>query len=430
MGAREAIDANDRGLVRFIAAGSVDDGKSTLIGRLLYDAKGIFDDQLAAVAGASRRRGRGDLDLSLLTDGLIAEREQGITIDVAYRYFATACRKFIIADTPGHVQYTRNMVTAASTADVAVVLVDARNGVVTQTRRHICIAALLRIPHIAIAINKMDLVEFDAARFDVLAAELAESSASLGVRSVVSIPVCALDGDNVAHPSARTPWYAGPTLLRYLETVPAAADANASAFRFPVQGVLRPTAGLAGRQWHDLRGLTGRVESGRIGVGEPVVVQPAGLGTRVAAIRTFDGIRSCAQSGESVVLELEDDLDVSRGDVLAAPAAAPVAASEFEAVLCWFGMRPLDRARRLMLKCATRTVKAEVASLCSRIDVDTLARQPDPASFHVNDIGHVRLRTAQPLALDRYHDNRATGSFVLIDESNNDTLAAGMVTKL
>jgi sulfate adenylyltransferase subunit 1 len=427
MGARETFLAAGNGLLRFIASGSVDDGKSTLIGRMLYDAKGVFEDQLTAVAGASRRRGRGDLDLSLLTDGLVAEREQGITIDVAYRYFATAQRKFIIADTPGHVQYTRNMVTAASTADLAVVLIDARNGVLTQTRRHVYLANLLRIPHLLFAINKMDLVGFDAGRFDALAADLMQFASRLDFASVACIPVCALDGDNVVYASQRMPWYDGPTVLQRLESAPACEDRIALPFRFPVQGVLRPTGTAAGTKWHDLRGLTGRVESGRIAVGDKVVVQPAGRATSIADIRTFGGSRTCALAGESVVLELADNVDVSRGDVLSDAKAPALASSSFLATVCWLAHEPLDRTRRLLVKSGTRTAKAKIATLEACIDVDTLHEQLSPAALHENDIGRVHIRAAQLLAIDRYRDNRATGSFVLIDEATNDTVAAGMV---
>ncbi len=427
MGARDDAVIAETDLLRFIAAGSVDDGKSTLIGRLLYDSKGIFDDQLDALAGASRRRGRGELDLSLLTDGLVAEREQGITIDVAYRYFATPRRKFIIADTPGHVQYTRNMVTAASTADLAIVLVDARNGVVTQTRRHTYLASMLGVAHLVFAINKMDLVGFDHARFDKLGAELEQFAARLSFASVDVIPISALDGDNVVTTSDRMPWYAGPALLERLERIAVARDHAARPFRFPVQGSVRPTGAQAGAEWHDFRGVAGRVESGRVAVGDAVAVMPSGAHTQVAAIRTYDGARLVAHAGESVMLELADDVDVSRGDVIAAASNPPSALSAFDALLCWFAATPLDPARRLVLKAGTRTVKAKVAAIDYRVDVDTLAEQPNPTALQANDIARARLRVAQPLALDTYAVNRATGSFVLIDEATNDTVAAGMV---
>ncbi len=427
MGARDDVVVAETDLLRFIAAGSVDDGKSTLIGRLLYDSKGIFDDQLDALAGASRRRGRGELDLSLLTDGLVAEREQGITIDVAYRYFATPRRKFIIADTPGHVQYTRNMVTAASTADLAVVLVDARNGVLTQTRRHTYLASLLGIAHLAFAVNKMDLVGFDRARFDALANELGEFAGRLRFSSVDVIPVSALDGDNIVSPSQRMPWYAGPPLLTRLEQIAVQRDRTALPFRFPVQGSVRPTGTQAGTRWHDFRGIAGRIESGRVAVGDTVAVLPSAVHTRVAAIHTYDGKRLSACAGESVMLELCDDVDVSRGDVIADAGSPPAATSEFGALLCWFAAAPLDRSRRLVLKAGTKTVKAKVWSIDYRVDVDRLTQEANVDVVHANDIAHARLRVAQPLALDAYAVNRATGSFVLIDEATNDTVAAGMV---
>jgi sulfate adenylyltransferase large subunit len=427
MGARDEVVVAETDLLRFIAAGSVDDGKSTLIGRLLYDSKGIFDDQLDAVAGASRRRGRGELDLSLLTDGLVAEREQGITIDVAYRYFATPRRKFIIADTPGHVQYTRNMVTAASTADLAIVLVDARHGVLTQTRRHTYLASLLGIAHIVFAVNKMDLVGFDRARFEALASELAEFSGRLRLSSVDVIPVSALDGDNVVSSSDRMPWYQGPALLGRLEQIPVQRDRAALPLRFPVQGSVRPTGTQAGSLWHDFRGIAGRVESGRVAVGDPVAVLPSGVRTRISAIHTYDGTRPSATAGESVMLELADDVDVSRGDIVAGDALPPAATTEFDALLCWFAASPLDRSRRLVLKAGTKTVKAKVVSLDYRVDVDRLAHDPRVEALHTNDIARAKLRVAQPLALDAYAANRATGSFVLIDEATNDTVAGGMV---
>jgi sulfate adenylyltransferase large subunit len=416
-------------VLRFITAGSVDDGKSTLIGRLLYDSKGIFDDQLDALAGASRRRGRGELDLSLLTDGLIAEREQGITIDVAYRYFATPARKFIIADTPGHVQYTRNMVTAASTADAAIVLVDARNGVVTQTRRHTYLASLLGIPHLAFAVNKMDLVAFDRARFEALAEELERFAAQLAFASVDVVPLSALDGDNVVSRSDRLPWYAGPTLIERLERIPVAREHARLPLRFPVQGSVRPTGAQAGSQWHDFRGVAGRVESGSVAVGDAVVVAPAGARTRIAAIRTYDGTKAVAQAGESVMLELADDVDVSRGDVIAAAESPPTIADGFDALVCWFAPAPLDPTRRLVLKAGTKTVKAKIASIDYRVDVDTLAEEANPPALATNDIARTSIRVAQPLAFDAYAVNRATGSFVLIDETTNDTVAAGMIVE-
>jgi bifunctional enzyme CysN/CysC len=410
-------------LVRFATAGSVDDGKSTLIGRLLYDTKSIFEDQLEHVTRTSLQRGDGYVNLALLTDGLRAEREQGITIDVAYRYFETPRRKFIIADTPGHPQYTRNMVTGASTADLALILVDARNGVAEQTRRHAFIASLLRIPHLVLCVNKMDLVDFDQEVFERICADFSGWAARLEVSDVTFIPISALHGDNVVERSGRMPWYDGPSLLYHLEHVHVASDRNLVDARFPVQWVVRPMSD----EHHDYRGYTGQVASGVFRVGDDVVVLPSGIGTRVAGIETYDGPVEEAFPPLSVTLLLEDDLDVSRGDMICRPQNRPVEAREVEAMVCWMSARPLHAAGRYRIKHTTRTALAKADELRYRIDVNTLHRHEDAPGLSLNEIGRLRLRLSSPLFLDEYRRNRTTGSFILIDESTNDTVGAGMV---
>jgi sulfate adenylyltransferase subunit 1 len=426
MGANESFLAHEVGLLRFITAGSVDDGKSTLIGRLLFDSKGIFEDQLSAIERASVRRGKGEMDLSLLTDGLQAEREQGITIDVAYRYFSTPRRKFIIADSPGHEQYTRNMATAASTASLAVILLDARHGIVTQTRRHAYIARLLGIPHIVFAINKMDLVDYSEATFRRLRDELAAFAAQAGIPDAHYVPMSALNGDNVVEQTARMPWYDGPTLLELLEDIDIERDLSELALRFPVQGVLRPAAG-ADRSLADFRGYAGRIETGVVAVGDAVTVLPSGATSRVRAIHAFDRSLEVAVAPQSVALLLEDQIDVSRGDLIVRSAAQPHSRREFAATLCWLSEAPLDPSRKYLLKHTTRTVKARVSAIDHRVDIHTLARETGIDRLQVNEIGQVRLKVQQPLALDAYGENRATGSFILIDEATNNTVAAGMV---
>ncbi|HEU0015473.1 MAG TPA: sulfate adenylyltransferase subunit CysN [Longimicrobium sp.] len=413
-----AEPARTTDLLRFTTAGSVDDGKSTLIGRLLYDTRSIFEDQLAALEGASRRRGHEGLDLALLTDGLRAEREQGITIDVAYRYFATPRRKFIVADTPGHLQYTRNMVTGASTAELAVVLVDARRGVTTQSRRHGFIASLLGIPHLVVAVNKMDTVGYDRGVFDRIADEYRAFAEKLEVKDLVFIPVSALMGDNVVHHGQNMPWYEGSTLLHHLENVKVGADRNMVDFRFPVQVVVRPH--------QDFRGLAGRVASGRISPGEEVVVLPSGLGTRVRAVETYDGPLPEAAAGDSVVLTLEDELDAGRGDMLVRRNNLPTVGSRFDAMLCWMAEAPLDPSRAYLLMHTTRAASARVSRIHYRIDVDTLRREPVP-TFGLNDIGRVEITAGQPLFYDAYALNHATGSFILVDPGTHGTVAAGMI---
>jgi bifunctional enzyme CysN/CysC len=409
-------------LLRFTTAGSVDDGKSTLIGRMLYDSKQVFADQLAHIEDASLRRGgSGVLDLALLTDGLRAEREQGITIDVAYRYFATPRRRFIIADCPGHQQYTRNMVTGASTADLAIVLLDARKGTVEQSKRHAFISALLGIPHLVVAVNKMDLVDYSAERFAELVAEFAQFAEKLGVADVVYIPISALCGDNVVDPSARLDWYDGPTLLGYLEEVEVSYDhPDEVPARFPVQWVVRPAVG-------DYRGYAGQLASGALRTGDEVVVLPGGRRTRIASIDTFDGELEEAVAPLSVTLRLEDELDVARGELICHPDGAPTVGRELEADVCWMGEAPLRPGGRYSIKHTSRSASAIVDTLHDRVDVHTLERDAAPGELALNDIGRVSLRTSAPLAFDPYDSNRRTGSFILIDEATNATVAAGMV---
>jgi bifunctional enzyme CysN/CysC len=410
-------------LVRFATAGSVDDGKSTLIGRLLYDTKSIFEDQLEHVERTSLQRGDGYVNLALLTDGLRAEREQGITIDVAYRYFQTPRRKFIIADTPGHPQYTRNMVTGASTADLALILVDARKGVVEQSRRHAFIASLLRIPHLVLCVNKMDLVDFDQEVFERISDDFSGWAAKLEVSDVTFIPISALHGDNVVERSERMPWYDGPSLLYHLEHVHVASDRNLVDARFPVQWVVRPMSD----EHHDYRGYAGEVASGVFRPGDEVVVLPSGLETRIAGIETYEGPLEEAFPPLSVTLLLEDDVDVSRGDMICRPQNRPVEARDVEAMVCWMAERPLQPSGRYRIKHTTRTVLAKADALRYRIDVNTLHRHEEANELSLNEIGRLRLRLSAPLFLDEYRRNRTTGSFILIDESTNDTVGAGMV---
>jgi sulfate adenylyltransferase large subunit len=425
-------------LLRFTTAGSVDDGKSTLIGRLLYDSKQVFEDQLAQVAQASERRGgEGALDLALLTDGLRAEREQGITIDVAYRYFATTRRRFIIADCPGHRQYTRNMVTGASTADVAVVLIDARNGVLEQSKRHAFLSALLGIPQMVVAINKMDLVDYSRARYEELVEEFEEFARKLRGgknprRTETSyLPMSALNGDNVVERSAAMPWYDGPPLLEVLEQVEVAYDhPNAKPARFPVQWVIRVGGHVdltGGVDHNDYRGYSGQLASGALRVGEEVLVLPTGTRTRIAAIDTYDGDIEEASAPMSLTLRLEDELDVSRGQLICHPEEAPTVARELEADLCWMAEQPLRPGGRYVLKHTAHTATAIVDEIEDILDVHTLERVAPPEALELNDIARVRLRTSAPLAFDPYASNRRTGSFILIDEATNGTVGAGMI---
>jgi sulfate adenylyltransferase subunit 1 len=408
-------------LLRVATAGSVDDGKSTLVGRLLYDAKAVLGDQMAAVTDASRRRGYDEADLALLVDGLRAEREQGITIDVAYRYFATTRRSFVLADTPGHVQYTRNMVTGASTADVAVVLVDARAGLVEQSRRHATIAALLGVGHLVLAVNKMDLVGWSEDVFDGLLREFAALAEDRGVRSWSAVPISALHGDNVVDRSDRLPWYAGPPLLELLETIePSAPDEVGS--RFPVQLVVRPRTAAH----PDYRGYAGRVAAGVLRVGDPVTVLPSGRTTSVAGIDTPDGPLDEAAAGRSVVVRLADDLDVSRGDLLAGPGESPRVTRELTATVCWLAETALEPGSRWRVRQATRDVRAVVAEVHDALDVTT-GRRRRAGALALNDIGTVTIRTADPLVVDPYRASRRTGGLLLIDEFGGATVGAGMV---
>ena len=414
-------------LLRFNTCGSVDDGKSTLIGRLLYDSKNLMEDQIEALERSADITGGGMINLANLTDGLRAEREQGITIDVAYRYFATPKRKFIVADTPGHVQYTRNMVTGASTANLSIVLVDARQGVIEQTRRHTFIAALLGIPHLVIAVNKMDLVEWKEERFQEIRDEIEAFLPKLGTfRDVKFIPMSALDGDNVVDLSKKTPWYDGPSLLGHLETVHIASDRNLNAFRFPVQWVNRPND-PTDQKLHDFRGLSGQIASGILRRGQQVVVLPIGIKTKVKEIWTYGDSLVEAFCPQSVTLCLEHDIDVSRGDMIVGLENLPGRSAELSARVCWMHLRPLQPGKKYFLKHTTQTVQAVVTQLESKINFDTLELEPAPAALAMNDIGYIRLKTAKPLVYDGYSTNRLTGSFILIEPGTNATVAAGML---
>ncbi len=416
-----SVGAEDRGVLRFITAGSVDDGKSTLIGRLLHDSRQVLEDQLASVSRASAKKGVEYLDLSLFTDGLEAEREQGITIDVAYRYFATARRKFIIADTPGHEQYTRNMVTGASTADAAIILVDARKGVLPQTRRHTCIAHLLGVKRILVAVNKMDLVEYDRAVFDGIRRDFLAFADKLGIRELRFFPVSALAGDMVVERGERLSWYDGPTLLQALEDFEVRDDAQLAPLRFPVQLVVRPGAGT------DFRGYAGRIESGVLRTGDEVIVLPANRTTRIRDIVSLDRSLPLAVAGDSVTLLLEDEIDISRGDMIAHPDSAPAAHKSLTATVCWLATEDLNPAARYVLKHTSHVIKAKVAAIEHRLDIHTLDRHPAPATLAMNDIARITISLARPVFADPYAVNRETGAFILIDEATNQTVAAGMV---
>lgn len=420
--AAELTEPADNGLLRFLTCGSVDDGKSTLIGRLLLDTKAILADTLHAIERTSRRRGLAAIDLSLLTDGLQAEREQGITIDVAHRYFTTGTRKYIIADAPGHEQYTRNMVTAASTAHLAVILVDARKGVLTQTRRHSYVAHLVGIPHLVVAVNKMDLVGWSAEVFGRIREDYLAFAAKLGIRDVRFIPISALSGDMVVERGRNLGWYDGPTLLEILETAPAAHTESAESFRFPVQWVCRPQT----LEHHDFRGFAGRVESGDVAVGDTVRALPSGRTTRVKGIRLGDATLRKAVSEQSVTLLLEDELDVSRGDLLVRAGDAATVTRSVDAMVCWLSERPLSAARRYLVRHTTRVTKAQLAEIAWRVDLSALAQVP-AEGLAMNDIGRATFRLAQPIAADRYAENRATGAFIVVDEATNDTVGAGMI---
>ncbi len=413
-------------ILRFNTCGSVDDGKSTLIGRLLYDSKSLMEDQLEALERSADITGGGQINLANLTDGLRAEREQGITIDVAYRYFATPRRKFIIADTPGHIQYTRNMVTGASSSNLAVVLVDARSGVIEQSRRHTAVAALLRIPHLVVAVNKMDLVGWSEARFLEIRAQFEEFLPRLDIKDVKFIPLSALNGDNVVDPSPHTPWYAGPTLLGHLETVHIASDWNLSGFRLPVQWVNRPN-NPTDPQLHDFRGFSGQIAGGIVRTGQKIIALPAGIATTVKQIWNYGGEVTEAFCPQSVTLVLEHDIDISRGSMLIGPDHLPGAGCDLQAEVCWMHLRALQPGKKYLLKHTTHTVQVVVTEIISRLNMGSLETEPGPAELAMNDIGEIRLRAAKPLVYDGYATNRLTGSFILIEQGTNATVAAGML---
>ena len=410
--------------LRFATVGSVDDGKSTLIGRLLYDSKSIFEDQLEHIEAVSKRRGDDYVDLSLLTDGLRAEREQGITIDVAYRYFATPKRSFIIADCPGHIQYTRNMITGASNVDLAIVLVDARTGVVEQTRRHSLLVSLLGVPHLVICVNKMDLVGYDQARFDEIRTEFEGFASRLELQDVTFLPISALAGDNVVARSTNMDWFEGPTLLHHLENVYTASDSNRIDVRFPVQYVIRPQRA----EYPDYRGYAGRVAGGVLRVGDDVMVLPSGLTTTITGIDTPLGSRDSAEPGEAVTLLLADDLSITRGDMICRPNNRPRASQELEAMLCWMDdAAPLQPGKIYSIKHTTRLARAKVNQVLYRLNISNLHRESDVTGLAMNEIGRVTLHTTTPLFFDDYHQNRVTGCFILVDETTGQTAGAGML---
>jgi bifunctional enzyme CysN/CysC len=414
---------DDSELLRFSTAGSVDDGKSTLIGRLLYDTKTAFEDQIEAVEDVSRRRGDVRVNLALLTDGLRAEREQGITIDVAYRYFATKRRKFIIADTPGHIQYTRNMVTGASTANLSIILIDARHGLVEQSRRHALIASLLRIPHLVFAINKMDLVDWSEARFREIEADLKAFTTRLDVPDMTAIPLSALTGSNVVTRATEMPWYTGPTILEHLENVDITLDRNLFDARFPVQWVIRPQSD----DHHDYRGYAGQVAGGVLRPGDDITVLPSGVTTKIARIEQGGKPIEVAVAPMSVTILLADNVDVARGDLLCRPNRQPIVSQELDAMVCWMAERPMAANGRYALKHTTRWTRAIVSELSYRLDVNTGEQDANAQQLGLNDLGRIRLKTTTPVVYDAYGDNRLTGSFVLVDEATNATVAAGML---
>jgi len=411
-------------LLRFTTAGSVDDGKSTLIGRLLYDSKSIFEDQLEAIEESSRKKGDENVNLALLTDGLKAEREQGITIDVAYRYFATPKRKFIIADTPGHIQYTRNMVTGASTANLAIILIDARKGVIEQTKRHTFIANLLRIQHVVVAVNKMDLVDYDQDVYDKIVADYKAFASRLdNIVDITPIPISALNGDNVVDKSKSMTWFKGASLLYHLENVYVGGDENHIQARFPVQWVIRPQSD----KFHDFRGFAGRVAGGVFKPGDEVTVMPSGFSTKVKNIHQDEKEIQEAFAPKSVTITLEDEIDISRGDMLVKANNPPKQGQDIEAMICWFSRTSLNPRGKFVLKHTTKETKAIVSEMQYKVDIDTLHKIEDTSSFTLNEIGRVKIRTASPLFYDSYNQNRNTGSFILIDPGTNETVAAGMI---
>lgn len=410
-------------ILRFTTAGSVDDGKSTLIGRLLYDSKSIFQDQMEAIEATSLRRGETEVNLALLTDGLKSEREQGITIDVAYRYFSTPKRKFIIADTPGHIQYTRNMVTGASTANVALVLIDARNGIVEQTRRHAIIASLLQIPHLVVCINKMDLVDYREEVYEEIKDNFEKFAAKLDVKDVHFIPISALNGDNVVNRSEKTSWYEGSTLMYYLENVHIASDHNLIDTRFPVQFVIRPYQD----EYHDYRGYAGRVAGGVLKKGDQVMVLPSGFTTKIKKIDTIDGELQEAFPPQSVTILLEDDLDVSRGDMLVRENNVPNVEQDIEVMMCWFNERPLQERGKYTILHTTQEARCIIKEVRYKLDINSLHREQEDRTIKMNDIGRVVIRTTKPLFIDAYRKNRNTGSVIFVDEGTNETVGAGMI---
>ncbi|MBA9078140.1 sulfate adenylyltransferase subunit 1 [Rufibacter quisquiliarum] len=411
-------------ILRFLTAGSVDDGKSTLIGRLLYDSKSIMVDQLEAIERSTKNRADGEVDLALLTDGLRAEREQGITIDVAYKYFSTPKRKFIIADAPGHIQYTRNMVTGASNSDLAIILIDARHGVVEQTRRHSIIVSLLNLPHVVVAVNKMDLVNFSEDKYNDIVIDYAQVAKSLGLKNVTFIPISALNGDNIVDKSSAMPWYEGESLLRVLETVEVHEDINLSEGRFPVQYVIRPQT----EELHDYRGYAGKIISGIYKKGDKVVVQPSGVESTISAIEIAGEEVEEAFAPQSVVLHLADDVDISRGDVIVKQDAPVQVAQEFEVVLCWMGNTPLVPRNKYLLQINSRTVRAVVKELHYKLNVNTLEKELSPVSAGLNDVVKATIKTASPIAFDSYQKLRSNGGAILIDETSNVTVGACMIS--
>ena len=413
----------DMELLRFTTAGSVDDGKSTLIGRLLYDSKSIFEDQLQAVEAASERLGNAEVNLALLTDGLRAEREQGITIDVAYRYFATPKRKFIIADTPGHIEYTRNMVTGASTADAAIILVDARNGIIEQTKRHSYIASLLKIDYVVVAINKMDLVDFSKEVYDNIRAEYAKIADVLGLKNVFFIPISALKGDNVVNPSENTPWYQGETLLHLLENIPLKQGADEAQFRFPVQYVIRPQT----VEWPDYRAYAGRISGGRIKVGDKVTILPSQTESVVSRIDEGTNQVDEARSSQSVSISLADDVDVSRGSLIVKTNELPTVSNQIELLVCWLNHRPLQLRQKYIIRHTSDELQGVVGEVEYKVNINTLENNFDDKEVKMNDIAKIKLKLSKPLAFDLYAENRTTGSLVFIDEGTNETVGAGMI---
>lgn len=415
---------NNSELLRFTTAGSVDDGKSTLIGRLLYDSKSIFQDQYEAIEKVSERRGEEEVNLALLTDGLKSEREQGITIDVAYRYFSTPKRKFIIADTPGHIQYTRNMVTGASTANVALILIDARNGVIEQTKRHAIISSLLQIPHLVVCINKMDLVDYDENQYNKIQDQFEAFAAKLDVKDVRFIPISALKGDNVVNRSDKTPWYQGSTLMHYLENVHIASDQNFIDVRFPVQCVIRPYNDA----FHDYRGYAGRVAGGTIRVGDEVVALPSGFASKIKQIVGPKGDQDSTFPPESVTILLEDEIDISRGDMIVRKNNQPEVSQDIDLMICWFDhQRPLTSRGKYIIKHTSQDVRCIVKEIQYKLDINTLSRNKEDLDIKMNDIARIKIRTTKPLFYDTYRKNRITGSIILVDEASNNTVAAGMI---